>query len=343
MSVDSLAAPLFPWTVPLHGRIRTFLEDFVVDEIPATDPDGEGEHVWLHVRKTGHNSEAIAEWLARVAGVPRVNVGYAGRKDRHAVATQWFSVQLPGREAPDWTPAAPEGVEVLGTRRHSRKLKTGHLAGNRFRLRLREVQGDRAAAESLLTAIRLRGLPDYFGEQRFGHENLERARAWFAGRLRPRGRNQRSLYLSAARAAIFNAALRQRVEEGSWDRLLPGDLANLDGSGSIFPVAQVDDDLQARCERLDLHPTGPLWGRGGPGTSGAVLELEMAVAEAWSDLARGLEREGLAPARRSLRMRPRHLAWHWDGKDELVLEMELGPGEYATGVAGAVAELTAGH
>jgi tRNA pseudouridine13 synthase len=342
MSVDAQAEPLFPWSVPLRARIKLFPEDFVVDEIAATEPDGEGEHVWLRIRKTGYNSEAVAEWLARVAGVPRVNVGYAGRKDRHAVTTQWFSVQLPGREPPDWTAAAPEGVEVLGNLRHSRKLKTGHLAGNRFHLRLREVQGDRAAAEKLLDALRLRGLPDYFGEQRFGHENLERARAWFAGRLRPRGRNQRSLYLSAARAAIFNAVLRRRIEEGTWDRLLPGDLANLDGSGSIFPVAEVDHELQARCERLDLHPTGPLWGRGGPGTSGAVLQLETAVADAWRDLAQGLEREGLSPARRALRMRPRHLAWHWSGEEDLVLEMELGPGEYATGVVGAIAELSAG-
>lgn len=342
MTVDEGMVPLFPWAIPLRARIKVLPEDFVVDEIAATEPEGAGEHVWLHVRKVGHNSEAVAEWLARVAGVPRVNVGYAGRKDRHAVTSQWFSVQLPGREEPDWSLQVMDGVEIVASRRHSRKLKTGHLAGNRFRVRLREVAGDHAAADALLEGMRLRGLPDYFGEQRFGHGNLERARAWFAGRLRPRGRNQRSLYLSAARAAIFNAVLRRRVQDGSWDRLLPGDLANLDGSGSVFAVAAVDDELQARCERLDLHPTGPLWGRGGSGSSGAVLDLENAVAYDWSELAQGLEREGLAPARRPLRLRPRRLDWHWESGDSLVLEMELGPGEYATGVAGAIAVLTDG-
>ncbi|MFO8004169.1 tRNA pseudouridine(13) synthase TruD [Thioalkalivibrio sp.] len=342
MNADPAMELLFPWTIPLRARIKVLPEDFVVDEIAATEPDGAGEHVWLHIRKTGHNSEAVAEWLARVAGVARANVGYAGRKDRHAVTSQWFSVQLPGREEPDWSRGRMEGVEILGSRRHSRKLKTGHLAGNRFRLRLRGVAGDRAAAEALLEQLRARGLPDYFGEQRFGHGNLERARAWFAGRLRPRGRNQRSLYLSAARAAIFNAVLRRRVQDGTWDRLLPGDLANLDGSGSVFAVATVDATLRERCERLDLHPTGPLWGRGVPGSAGPVLELEQAVAEGLSALAQGLEREGLAPARRPLRLRPSRLDWHWEDGDDLVLEMELGPGEYATGVVGAIAELSEG-
>jgi tRNA pseudouridine13 synthase len=330
---------LYPWVIPLRARIRSTPEDFLVDEIPATTPDGEGEHVWLHIRKTGHNSETVAEWLARTAGVPRTAIGYAGRKDRHAVTRQWFSVQLPGKAEPDWCADLPTGVEILGSGRHSRKLKTGHLAGNRFRLRLRDVCGDRPAAESLLERIRQRGLPDYFGEQRFGHANLERARSWFLGRSRPRDRNQRSLYLSAARAAIFNAVLRKRVEQDSWDRLLPGDVANLDGSGSIFPVPMVDAVLSDRCERLDVHPTGPLWGQGDPGTTGAVRELEVAVAESYADLARGLERLEMSHARRPLRMRPKRLEWLWEVGDTLVLEIELGPGEYATGVVGAIAEV----
>ncbi len=330
---------VFPWSIPLRGRIKVRAEDFVVDEIPATVPDGDGEHVWLSIRKTGHNSEDIAEWLARAAGVSRVHVGYAGRKDRFAVTSQWFSVQLPGKDAPDWVATAPERVEILSSERHSRKLKTGHLAGNRFHLRLSDVTGDHDAADAVLERIRSRGLPDYFGEQRFGHDNLGRARAWFAGRLRPRSRNQRSLYLSAARAAIFNAVLRRRVEEDTWERLLPGELVMLDGSNSIFPAPVIDDDLRLRCASLDLHPTGPLWGRGDPGSTGVVLALESAFAHAHSELAQGLDREGLAHARRPLRMRPRDLTWQWDECGDLLLNMELGPGEYATGVVGAIAQL----
>lgn len=332
------AAP-FPWPIPLRARIKAEAADFVVDEIPATDPTGEGEHLWLRVRKTGCNTESVAEWLARTAGVPRTGVGYAGRKDRHAVTTQWFSVQLPGRTEREWAWDLPAGVEVLESRRHTRKLQTGHLAGNRFHLRLTEVTGDRAAAEALLERIRTSGLPGYFGEQRFGRQNLERAQAWFEGRLQPRGRNQRSLYLSAARAAIFNAVLRRRVLEGCWDQLLPGDLANLDGSGSIFPVAEVDEVLRQRCARLAIHPTGPLWGRGAPETGSWVSELERAVAAEQAVLAQGLEQEGLKAARRPLRIRPRRLEWTWERDGALVLELELGPGEYATSVAGAVAIL----
>jgi tRNA pseudouridine13 synthase len=340
MQHDEPEGPLYPWTIPLRARIRATPEDFLVDEIPATTPEGEGEHVWLQIRKTGHNSEAVAEWLAKAAGVPRLAIGYAGRKDRHAVTSQWFSVHLPGMAEPDWSADPPAGVEILASCRHSRKLKTGHLAGNRFRLRLQDVRGDRPAAETLLERMRQGGLPDYFGEQRFGHSNLERARSWFLGRSRPRTRNQRSLYLSAARASIFNAVLRKRVEQGTWDRLLAGDVANLDGSGSVFPVPVVDEVLRERCERLDIHPTGPLWGQGDPGTTGAVRELEMAVAEARADLARGLERVEMSHARRPLRMRPGRLAWYWESDDALVLEIELGPGEYATGVAGAIAVLS---
>ncbi|MFO8151983.1 tRNA pseudouridine(13) synthase TruD [Thioalkalivibrio sp.] len=337
MSAGAPEGLLYPWAIPLRARLRAEPEDFRVDEIAATEPEGEGEHVWLRIRKTGLNSETVAEWIARVAGVARSAVGYAGRKDRHAVTTQWFSVQLPGRAEPDWSEGPPAGVEVLTRRRHGRKLKTGHLAGNRFHLRLRDVRGDRAAADTLLERMRQRGLPHYFGEQRFGHANLERARMWLAGRSRPRNRNQRSLYLSAARAAIFNAVLRRRVEDGSWDQLLSGDVANLDGSGSIFPVATIDGTLRARCERLDLHPTGPLWGHGDPGTGGTVRALEAAAADAFGDLARGLEREQMRPGRRPLRMRPGRLAWSWESDETLVLEIELGPGGYATGVAGAVA------
>ncbi|TVP84896.1 MAG: tRNA pseudouridine(13) synthase TruD [Thioalkalivibrio sp.] len=333
--------PLYPWAIPLRARLRAEPGDFRVDEIAATEPEGEGEHVWLRVRKTGLNTETVAEWLAGVAGVARPAVGYAGRKDRHAVTTQWFSVQLPGRAEPDWSADPPAGIEVLTSCRHGRKLKTGHLAGNAFHLRLREVRGDRSAADTLLQRMRQGGLPDYFGEQRFGHANLERARAWFAGRSRPRSRNQRSLYLSAARAAIFNAVLRRRVEDGSWDRLLPGDVANLDGSGSIFPVTAVDETLRGRCERLDLHPTGPLWGQGDTGTGGAVRALEAAVANILGDLSGGLERAQMKPARRPLRMRPRRLAWSWESEETLVLEIELGPGEYATGVVGGIALIDA--
>ncbi|WP_018169640.1 tRNA pseudouridine(13) synthase TruD [Thioalkalivibrio sp. ALMg9] len=337
----------YPWHPPLSAMIKACPEDFRVEELPATTPEGEGEHVWLEIEKRLLNSEDVAVWLARESGAGRGKVSYAGRKDRQAVTRQWFSVQCPPESEPDWTAraeawnGAQEGEEAAGRMRvlqgarHARKLRTGHLAGNRFEIRLGDVQGDRAAAEQILEAIRSGGIPNYFGAQRFGRDNLAKARAWLGGGRAPRSRNQRSLLLSAARSAIFNAVLAERVRRGDWDRLLPGDVANLEGSGSVFPVAEVDAELEARAARLDLHPTGPLWGKGAMQTEGEVEALETAMAAGEPALAEGLEKADVKAARRALRMVPGAVEWRWEGHD-LWLTLELGAGEYATGVLEAI-------
>ncbi|WP_018937715.1 MULTISPECIES: tRNA pseudouridine(13) synthase TruD [unclassified Thioalkalivibrio] len=337
----------YPWHPPLTAMIKACPEDFRVEELPATTPEGEGEHVWLEIEKRLLNSEDVAVWLARESGAGRGKVSYAGRKDRQAVTRQWFSVQCPPESEPDWTAraeawnAAQEGGEaagrmrVLQIARHARKLRTGHLAGNRFEIRLGDVQGDRAAAEQILEAIRSGGIPNYFGAQRFGRDNLAKACAWLGGGRAPRSRNQRSLLLSAARSAIFNAVLAERVRRGDWDRLLPGDVANLEGSGSVFPVAEVDAELEARAARLDLHPTGPLWGKGAMQTEGEVEALETAMAAGEPALAEGLAKADVKAARRALRMVPGAVEWRWEGHD-LWLTLELGAGEYATGVLEAI-------
>ncbi|WP_019626072.1 tRNA pseudouridine(13) synthase TruD [Thioalkalivibrio sp. ALJT] len=337
----------YPWQPPLVATVKGRPEDFRVEELPATVPEGVGEHVWLEIEKTLLNSEDVAVWLARESGVGRGRVSYAGRKDRHAVTRQCFSVQCPTETEPDWVrgaeawnaarvAAGEEGtMRVLSAVRHARKLRTGHLRGNRFEIRLADVDGDRAAAETILAAIRAGGLPNYFGVQRFGHDNLARARAWLDGGRAPRSRNQRSLLLSTARSAIFNAVLAERVRRGDWDRLLAGDVANLEGSGSVFAVAEVDAELEARVARLDVHPTGPLWGRGAMQTGGQVEALEARIAEREPVLAAGLANADVKAARRPLRMVPAAVAWHWEGND-LLLALELGPGEYATGVLDAI-------
>ncbi|MDX9767191.1 MAG: tRNA pseudouridine(13) synthase TruD, partial [Ectothiorhodospiraceae bacterium] len=148
--------PVYPAQPPLRGVLRARAEDFLVDELPKFVPEGEGEHLWLRIRKRDWNTERVADVLARQAGVPRRSVGYAGLKDRHAVTTQWFSLHLPGRADPDWD-GLPGGIEVLEAVRHRRKLQTGALAGNRFTLRLTACEGDREAAEALLRGIAVRG------------------------------------------------------------------------------------------------------------------------------------------------------------------------------------------
>ena len=218
----------------LRATLRATAEDFRVEEILGYDADGHGEHVLLWVEKRDANTDWVARELAKFAGVPPVAVGYAGLKDRHAVTRQTFSVQLAGKPDPDWSTLGCAGVAVLAATRHSRKLKRGALRGNRFVLTLRDVQGDPAAADALLAQIAARGVPNYFGEQRFGRagNNVAQARAMFAGRRVER--NQRSMLLSAARSQIFNDVLATRVERGVWDTALDGEIWSLAGSHSWF-------------------------------------------------------------------------------------------------------------
>ncbi len=219
-------------TPPLSARLRSSAADFRVEEILGYDADGHGEHAWLWVEKTGANTDWVARELARFADVPPVAVGFAGMKDRHAVTTQTFSVQLAGKPDPDWSTLALDGVRVLASTRHTRKLKRGSLRGNRFALVLRDARGDRSATEQRLAQIAARGVPNYFGDQRFGRrgDNVAQARAMFGGRRVER--NRRSMLLSAARSQIFNELLAARVEQGNWDAALDGEIWALAGSRS---------------------------------------------------------------------------------------------------------------
>lgn len=328
------------------GRIRVEPEDFRVDETLGFFPDGEGAHRWLWVEKRGCNTEWVARQLARVADVHPRDVGFAGLKDRHAVTRQWFSVPLPAAQQPDWAALEAEGIRVLEAVAHSRKLRRGTLQGNRFALRISRVEGDRDEVERRLERIRSEGVPNYFGPQRFGREmgNLTLALELFRGEVRLRNRNRRSLALSAARSWLFNELLSRRVARGDWNRLLPGDVAALSGSNSVFKVGAPDDELMQRLRAGDIHPTGPLWGRGELMSQGDCRELETAVADAWPELAAGLEEAGLRQERRPLRLLPGELEWCWDSGD-LNVQMVLPAGAYATTVLreALVAEDAAGE
>jgi len=302
---------------------------------------GEGEHLWVRLRKTGQNTDYVARELARVADVPARNVGYAGRKDRHAVTSQWFSIQLPGKPDPDFTDML-EGVSILEMRRHSRKLQTGYLDGNGFELVLRQFEGDKALLEQRLEEIRERGVPNYFGAQRFGlnGNNLPRARAWFAGEQRVRDRSARSLLLSSARAYIFNKVLSERVGDGSWQCLECGDRAMLGTGKSHFLVEEVDASISERLDAQDIHPSGPMWGKGSPQTEGRIAELECAVAGANALLRDGLERMGLDAQRRALRVIPKKLCWEWIEPEALKLCFDLPAGCFATTVLNDMLEVS---
>jgi tRNA pseudouridine13 synthase len=314
----------------IEGVLRAEAADFRVEEVLGFEPSGAGEHAFLLVEKTGANTDWVARQLAVAAGVAPMAVGYAGLKDRHAITRQTFTVQLPGRGDPDWSALAIPGVSVLAATRHERKLKRGAHRGNRFRIRLHQVRGDRSAVELRLATIRERGVPNYFGEQRFGRDgrNVALAEALFAGRRMPRA--QRSIALSAARSQLFNAVLAVRVADASWDRALAGDVWMLGGSHAIFGPQPWNDELAQRLAALDIHPTGPLWGRGDLRSADAACALELAVLAGHSTLARGLEQAGLEQQRRSLRLTVGDLAHEWETDAGLVLDFQLGAGAFAT-------------
>lgn len=329
-----IALPLAFGAPLLTAKIRTTPDDFQVDELPAFEPSGEGEHLLLTLRKRGANTVHVAKVLARWAGLPDMAVSYAGMKDRHAVTTQRFSVHLPKRIAPDPALLASDEIEVVESTWHNRKLQRGALAGNRFKLVLRDVQGDAAAIDERLSLIAARGLPNWFGEQRFGRDggNVPAALAMFGGRrMRP---DQRSLLLSAARSALFNQVLAERVAQGNWDAPLDGEVWMLDGSRSVFGPEPFTDLLADRLARFDIHPSGPLWGEGELRSSEAAAALELAAVSDEQSLAlrAGLEGARLKQERRALRLRPAMLQHQWLQPDVLELSFALPPGCYATAV-----------
>lgn len=317
-----------------RGIIRSTPEDFFVEEQLAVDFSGDGEHVWLHIEKTGVTTLQVCERIADCFQARPRDVGFSGLKDRWAVTRQWFSVPLAVQQDPAPladTLALPE-LRVLNCRRHFRKLRRGTHRANRFELVVREVQGDCAAVDADLARIRDEGVPNYFGEQRFsGGSNLALADALFAGRRMKR--NKRSFALSAARSYLFNSLLAARVTRGDWNALLPGECVMLDGSGSHFSIdADIPPDavLQSRLRAFDIHPSGPLPGQGESGVSGAAAEIEQAVLAEHQDWLDGLVRLRVDAGRRALRLRPAALSWTWSEEGDLRLTFELPPGAYAT-------------
>jgi len=322
----------------LSARIREQPEDFRVDEVLGFAPSGSGEHLFVCVEKRAANTGWIAKQLSKWAGIAPMGVGYAGLKDRHAVTRQWFSLHLPKRIAPSTEFSDPE-ASVIEQTWHNRKLPRGALRGNRFHLLLRGVEGDREAIEQRLADIASRGVPNYFGAQRFGRQgrNLAAAESMFAGKRVDR--EERSILISAARSAIFNAVLAQRVERGDWDRVTEGEVCMLDGSHSVFGPEPVTDALIERAHTQDIHPTGPLWGTGALRCADALASLETTCAEQFPALRAGLESIDLKQERRALRLPVRELAWSFEGADALRLEFFLPAGAFATSVLEAIGDV----
>ena len=314
------------------GIIRRCVEDFVVEEIPRIHPEGEGSHLWLWVEKRSANTDWVAKELARVAACSVRDVGFAGIKDRHAITRQWFSVPLRTTAGEHLENAEIEGVNILSIQKHTRKLKRGTLNGNRFHLKVRDIKGDTNETVQRLEQICANGVPNYFGPQRFGYanQNVEKGFNLLSKRARL-ARNKRSIYLSAIRSFLFNHVLAERVRRGNWAVIMDGELAMLNGTQSIFPCEKPDTDIEDRCRRLDIHPTGPMPGENGTQPSGEVAELEQRVLQGWPQLIELLVSMRVEASRRALRLYPAEFEWRFtDGNLELAFV--LPPGAYATTV-----------
>lgn len=323
----------FPTAFPplgLRAKLRREPSDFKVTEHLGFTPSGEGEHHLLLVEKTGQNTQWIAGQLAKAVGLQPQAVGFCGRKDRHAVTRQWFSLQLPGQAAPNWQAVDIPGCVILQSTQHIKKLKPGMHAGNHFVLRLTELQdsferGEAALEEAKqalidrLGQIKARGVPNYFGYQRFGRQgmNLHQAHAWLTADKSPR-RDQRSIVLSSARAYLFNLALAERVKRNEWDQPLKGDVT------------------------LDEHPTGPLWGRGRSASEEEALDVEQTALADNQDWLNALEHKGLNQERRSLVLKPSKFSFeltNWGTPDAaLTLEFQLETGAFATALLAEILE-----
>ena len=342
MTRDMSEAPVSPlpdWArslgqPPHSGRFREFLEAFQVEEQMSFTPEGEGEHLWLHCEKRNLSTAQLIRHLSHQLDVAPRDIGVSGLKDHTALTRQWVSVALTGRPTPSGLAEQIEmdGIRLLDFGRHPRKLRRGVHRANRFAL---YVTGE-AVAEGSLEArwheLVVHGVPNYFGPQRFGHQgsNLTRARALMARGWKKK-QDRDGFLLSSARSFLFNQVLSARIEQGNWVSGLAGDVFNLEGSASQFGGEALDDDLRSRLAALDIHPTGPLWGRGDSGVSGEALALERAVAERESSLAEGIEKAGAAPMRRPLRLCLQSPGLEYEGEG-LWLRFSLARGGFATAV-----------
>ena len=316
------------------GVLKASPEDFVVTEDLGFEPDGEGEHLLVRILKTGCNTRLVADALAKFLKVHAREVSFAGQKDKHAVAEQWLCARLPGKEMPDLSAFTLEGCQVLEYARHKRKLRLGTLKGNHFRLVLREVT-NRDELDARLHAILNDGVPNYFGSQRFGigGSNLLTALRWAESGTPPRERNKRSFALSAARSALFNQMVSERLKKPEFNQVVDGDALQLAGRGSWFvATAEELSELQARVDARALLITAALPGSGEWGAQREALANEQQAVAQETALQTLLTREKVEAARRAMRLFPRDLSWSWWDDVTVELRFWLPAGSFATSV-----------
>jgi len=275
------------------------------------EPSGEGEHLWLLISKKDQNTSWVAGVLAKLAGIKRNDVGYCGMKDRFAITTQWFSLHVPGRDL-DLDTLIHSDFTILRTARHNKKLRRGMHQGNRFKIVLREFEVEEKSFDDRMKLISRYGVPNYFGEQRFGHQgnNLHEVQKLIMADKLKGNRHGTGLYLSAARSWLFNLVLARHID-------------NADGS----------------LDRLQDY-TGPLWGRGRSSADRNAASVEEQVLKDWQDWCYALEHAGLKQERRNLILRSDSVIYDWIEPNQLSLEFSLSRGCFATALLREIAQLS---
>ncbi|MFL5338690.1 MAG: tRNA pseudouridine(13) synthase TruD [Gemmataceae bacterium] len=326
--------PLLTADLPgIGGTIRRQPEDFEVEEIPAYEPTGQGDHLFLWVEKRGVGAEFFVRQISKRLGVPPADVGTAGLKDRHAVTRQWVSV--PAAAEPRLPQLDGDGIRVLQVSRHTNKLRPGHLRGNRFRILIRGADSEQTATvESILERIRSHGLPNFYGEQRFGRdgETSTLGLAMLRGESTDRrpGFFLRKLALSAAQSWLFNDYLGRRLNEGLLRRVLAGDVMAKWPAGGMFVAEDVSRE-QERFDAREIVTAGPMFGRKTFAAAGQAIEREAAVLrdagltaanfDGFGKLVQGTRRHNL------VYIDDLAAAWEADG---VRLTFKLPAGSYAT-------------
>jgi tRNA pseudouridine13 synthase len=338
---------MLDWTLPyltedlpgVGGVTRQEIEDFIVEEVPAYEPCGEGEHTFFRVRKRDVPSMALLKEIARKLSVSRRKISCAGLKDARAVAEQTFSAHF---VPPERILALElENAEVLWAKLHTNKLRTGHLRGNRFTLRLREVVPDAAErAEAITQVLLARGVPNGYGRQRFGNygDNAEigllllrddQAGLAEHGLRRYPSRRMRRFFISALQSALFNQVLARRIQAGTMDDLLLGDIAKKEDTGGLFIVEDVAVE-RPRVTAWEISATGPIYGYKmfAPHDEAAALEAEiLAAANLTPEEFRSVRAKG---TRRPLRYYPDGLSYQMEDEQTLVVSFFAPKGAYAT-------------
>ncbi len=333
--METRSLPFITHDLPgIGGEIKVEPAHFIVEEVPLYEPTGEGEHIYVRLTREGWTTRALQQRLARLFDLREVDVGCAGLKDKHARVTQTFSLLIRDMDEETVAQRIEDAlpVEVVWARRHRNKLRAGHLLGNRFRIVVLHPEPDAMARATAITqALQARGLPNYYGAQRFGinGDNARRGRAVLFGQG-PRERWLRRFLLSAYQAALFNTWLAERMQRGWFDRLLAGDIAKKVDTGGLFEVADVAAE-QPRFQRKEITYTGPIYGARMRWASGEPGELERWVLESAGVTTEMLRRARLDGSRRAARLfiDDLHVEPHPEG---LLFTFTLPKGAYATTV-----------